>query len=155
MVVQNLGILKNAYSNDGTFMQYKGFWKFNTYYEQPPFLHMKTNINQTNMWMIEALGYSYCGATKIRSAWTFHWDGNSLYNISYSYLGGYGGLRPNNVYMSVDGYVVIVAVFNCTGYVGFMLNGYNTADVYTQNLLAVTGPRVTASAHSYNNYGVY
>lgn len=156
MRVQNLNILNNAYTNDGTFMQYKGFWKFNTYDWNGYYLHMKTNINTVNMWMIEAVGYNYCQATKIRSAWTFHWDGGNIYNISYRWLGGVNGLQPTNVYRSGDGYIVLVSYSPCWGYCGFMLNGYNTADVYNQSGLSNgQTPQVTQSAFSGSNSGVY
>jgi hypothetical protein len=156
MRVQNLNILNNAYSQDGTFMQYKGFWKFNSYDWSAYYLHMKTNINTVNMWMIEAVGYSYCQATKIRSTWTFHWDGGGLYSVSYNRFGGVNGLNPTNVYMSVDGYVVLVGYSPCWGYCGLMLNGYNTADVYNQSGLSNDKtPQITASAFSGANSGVY
>lgn len=156
MRAQNLNILNNAYTNDGTFMQYKGFWKFNSYDWSSYYLHMKTNINTVNMWMIEAVGYNYCYATKIRSTWTFHWDGGGLYSRSYNRLGGDNGCNPTNIYMSGDGYVVIVGYSACWGYCGFMLNGYNTADVYNQSGLSNDQtPQITAYAFSGGNSPIY
>ena len=156
MRVQNLNILQNTNSYDGTFMQYKGFWKFNSYYGNTDYLHMKTNINTVNMWMIEAVGYSYCQATKVRSTWTFHWDGNALYNRSYNRLGGNNGCNPTNIYMSSDGYVVIVGYSPCWGYCGFMLNAYNTADVYNQSAISNNKvPQITAAATSGGNSPIY
>ena len=156
MRVQNLAILQNTGSYDGTFMQYKGFWKFNSYDWNANYLHMKTNINTVNMWMIEAVGYNYCYATKVRSTWTFHWDGANLYNRSYNYLGGGNGCNPTNIYMSGDGYVVLVGYSACWGYCGFMLNGYNTADGYNQSAISNNKvPQITASAFSGGNSPIY
>lgn len=157
MNVKNLSILNNTSANDGTSMQYKGFWNFKTTDFSLYYLHMKTNINTVNnMWMIEAIGYNYCEATKIRSAWTFHNSGTTVYNISYTYLGGSRGLSPSNVYRSSDGYIVIVGWSPCWGYSGFMLNGYNTADGYNQASLSPDkSPQIIASAFSASNSGVY
>lgn len=156
MRVQNLNILNNANSGDGTFMQYKGFWKFNSYDWGAYYLHMKTNIDSVNnMWMIEAVGYTYCYSTKIRSTWTFHKSGSPLYSISYSRLGGDNGCNPTNVYVSGDGYVVIVAYSPCWGYCGFTLNGYNTADVYSQSISNGNTPQIIASAFSGGNSPIY
>jgi len=156
MRVQDLAILQNTHSYDGTFMQYKGFWKYNTYDFVTNYLHMKTNINTVNMWMIEAVGYSYAYGTKIRSTWTFHFDGGNLYARSYNRLGASGGCDPTNIYMSGDGYVVIVAYSGSWGYCGFMLNGYNTADVYNQSALSNNKvPQITASAFSGGNSPIY
>lgn len=156
MRVENLNILQNTYSYDGTFMQYKGFFKFNSYDWSSYYLHMKTNINTVNMWMIEAVGYNYCYATKVRSTWTFHWDGGGLYSRSYNRLGGDNGCNPTNIYMSSDGYVVIVGYSACWGYCGFMLNGYNTADIYNQSGLSNDKtPQITAYAFSGGNSPIY
>lgn len=157
MRAQNLNILNNAFTNDGTSMQYKGFWKFNSYDWNAYYLHMKTNINTTaNMWMIEAVGYNYCQLTKIRSTWTFHRSGNLLYYVSYNYLGGVNGAQPTNAYISGDGYVVLVAYSPCWGYCGFTLNGYNTADVYDQSSLSNDRtPQIIASAFSGGNSPIY
>jgi hypothetical protein len=153
----NLGILKNANSGDNTSMQYKGVWKFNVY--DPNYglyLHMKTNINTVNMWMFEAIGYNYCQGAMIRSAWTFHWDGGNLYSLSYTQKGPNSGCAPTNVYMSVDGYVVLVANSPCWGYCGFVLNAYNTADIYNQNGLSNNQyPQITASLFSAKNGGAF
>jgi hypothetical protein len=156
MRVQDLAILQNTGSYDGTFMQYKGFWKFNTTAFSAYYLHMKTNINTVNMWLIEAIGYNYQYSTKVRSSWTFHWDGNGLYSRSYSYLGGANGLSPTNIYMSGDGYVVLVGYSPGWGYCGFMLNAYNTADGYNQSGLSNNKvPQITASAFSGGNSPIY
>lgn len=157
MRAQDLAVLQNTYSYDGTFMQYKGFWKFNSYDWSTYYLHMKTNINSVNnMWLIEAIGYSYCYSTKVRSSWTFHKSGGGLYNLSYSRLGGSGGCDPTNIYLSGDGYVVIVGWSPCWGYCGFMLNGYNTADLYDQSGISNDRvPQIIASAFSGGNSPIY
>lgn len=157
MRVQNLNILQNIHSYDGTFMQYKGFWKFNTFEWGGYYLHMKTNINTVNnMWMIEAVGYNYCYGTKVRTAWSFHKSGGGLYNLAYNYLGGSNGLLPTNTYLSSDGYVVIVGYSPCWGYCGFMLNAYNTADLYNQSTLSNDKtPQIIVSSFSGSNSGVY
>lgn len=156
MKVQNLGILRNAASQDETCMQYKGFWKYNTYDFTSRYMHMKTNINSApNMWMIEAVGYNYAMQLAIRSAWTFHWDGNGLYSVSYRNLGGNNSLNPTNVYRSLDGYIVIAAYSDNWGYSGFMLNAYNTADVYYQYFGINRIPEIIAFAYSASNNPVY
>lgn len=159
MRVQDLAILQNTNSYDGTFMQYKGFWKFNSYYTgaSTEFLHMKTNINTVNMWLIEAVGYNYSQNVKVRSTWGFHWDGSNFYSLVFDSLGGYGySVQPQNIYRSADGYVVLVAYSSSWGYCGFMLNAYNTADVYNQSGLSNNKvPQITASAFSGSDSGVY
>lgn len=155
MRVQSLGILKNTAANDGTNLQYKGFWKFNSYDWSGYYLHMKTNLNSTNMWMIEAVGYNYCQATKIRSAWTFHYWYGTPYQVGMQRLGGVNGLNPTNVYISGDGYIVIVGYSPCWGYCGFMLNGYNTGDGYGQSGLNQQSPSIIASAFSGGNSPIY
>lgn len=161
MKAQNLAILQNTNSYDGTFMQYKGFWKFNSYFTGPAteYLHMKTNINTVNMWAIEAVGYNYSLAASVRSTWGFHWDGNNLYNRFYGNLSPSGyvySVQPQNIYMSTDGYVVLVAYSGSWGYCGFMLNAYNTADIYNQSALSNNKvPQITASAFSGSDSGVY
>ena len=156
MRVQTLGILQNTAAYDGTTMQYKGFWKYNTYDFVANYLHMKTNLNQVNMWMIEAVGYSYACGTKIRSAWTFHLWNNSIYNTGLARLGGGCGCNPTNVYRSSDGYVVIVAYSDNWGYCGFMLNGYNTGDGYGQSSISIDQtPQIIASAFSGGNSPIY
>ena len=156
MKVQSLGILQNTAAYDGTTMQYKGFWKFNSYDYSGYYLHMKTNLNSTNMWMIEAVGYNYCQSTKVRCAWTFHYWYGTPYNVGLQNLGSYMGFAPTNVYISSDGYIVLVGYSGCWGYCGFMLNGYNTGDGYGQSSISSDQtPQIIASAFSYSNSGVY
>ena len=156
MRVRDLGILQNTAAYDGTTMQYKGFWKFNSYDWNGNYLHMKTNLNSTNMWMIEAVGYNYCQATKVRSAWTFHHWYGIPYQVGLQRLGGVNGVNPTNVYMSGDGYIVIVGYSPCWGYCGFMLNGYNTGDGYGQSgISSDQTPQIIASAFSGGNSPIY
>jgi hypothetical protein len=157
MRAQDLAILQNTNSYDGTFMQYKGFWKFNTTAFSAYYLHMKTYINSVNnMWLIEAIGYNYQYSTKVRSSWTFHKSGGGLYSLSYSYLGGGNGLSPSNIYLSGDGYVVIVGYSPGWGYCGFMLNGYNTADLYDQSGISNNrSPEIIAASFSGSNSPIY
>lgn len=155
MRVENLAILNNAYSNDGTFMQYRGMYKFNTTYNGFGYIHMKTNINTVNnMWMFEAIGYNYGYAGNIRCGWVVHKSGSTLYYTGTSFAGF--GLNANTPYLSTDGYIVLVANRPSLYYVGFVLNAYNTADVYDQSSLENNKvPTVTASAISSSSTGVY
>lgn len=154
MRAQNLNILNNAFTNDGTFMQYKGFWKFNST-GSGPYLHMKTNINTVNnMWCFDAVGYNYGDSHAIRCTWVVHKSGGGLY-----YVGGgnlYFGMYNDGCYLSGDGYIVLRAYAGSYFYIGFMLNAYNTADVYDQSGLGNNKtPEILAAALSGSSSPIY
>lgn len=151
----NLGILNNADSGDNTMMQNKSIY-IHSQWGAPAanFLHMKTNITATNyMWMLEAVGYDYCQATTIRTAWVVHKSGGTLYHKGVASINS-GAFGANNVYLSSDQYLVVVAYMpGC--WQGFTLNAYNTAPLYYSPLDNEGMPTVTATAFSGSNSGVY
>lgn len=151
----NLGILNNADSGDNSMMQNKSIY-IHSQYGSPPanFLHMKTNINTTNnMWMFEAVGYDYCQATTIRTAWVVHKSGGGLYQTGQASINS-GPFAAHNTYLSSDQYLVIVAYMpGC--WQGFTLNAYNTAPNYYSDLDNGGMATITATAFSSSSIGVY
>lgn len=151
----NIGILQNVDSGDTTMSQNKSIY-IHSQYGAPPnnFIHMKTNITGwAYMWMLEAVGYDYCQATTIRTAWCVHKEGGTLYGKGVASINS-GAFGANNTYLSGDGYLVVVAYMpGC--WQGFTLNAYNTMPLYSNNLSNGGMPYVTAVAFSESNSGVY
>lgn len=144
-----------ADGNVGVNAQYNIFQ--NRFYGGGVYFQYKTNIpfSGWSMHNIEAIGYNYGNSQPIRCNWVFHISyGGGPYSVEYSTI--YGGLSADRVYQSGDGYVVIVAYSGNWGYCGFMLNGYNTADLYDQSSLSNNkAPQIIASAFSGGNSPIY
>jgi hypothetical protein len=151
----NISILNNVDSGDSTMMQNKSIY-IHSQWGAPPnnYLHMKTNLNAVNfMWMFEAVGYDYCQATTIRTAWVVHKSGGTLYHKGQVSINS-GPFGANNTYMSGDGYLVVVAYMpGC--WQGFTLNAYNTLPGYSQSVGTDGVVAITATAFSGGNTGVY
>jgi hypothetical protein len=115
---------------------------------------MKTNINSyNNMWMFEAVGYDYCYATSIRTAWVVHKSGSTLYHVGAVNISS-GPFGANTVYLSGDQYLVLVAYMpGC--WQGFTLNAYNTLPAYYQPLDNGGMATITATAFSGSNSPIY
>lgn len=129
--------------NDSNKLVQPGFYRFFTTEASTTLIcmHIKTNVprNSDIMSMIEAVGHNYKTNTGIRCAWVFYaYSGGGLY-IGLKKL--YNGFEPKDIYYSVDGYVVIVALSHYQGfwYNGFTLNGYQVAGNGREHKLQVLG----------------
>lgn len=119
----------NPYST--WYAQQKSFFNFYSYDSSLPYIHMKTNViayPTIDMWMIEAVGYSFALGQSIRCAWTWYtyppYTPNEIIGVGLESV--YPGMTAHGVYKSSDGYVCLRGY--CTGfyYTGFLLNGYPT-----------------------------
>lgn len=107
------------------YIQQRNIFRFNTTSGSPAYVHMKTNISGAGadgMYMFEAIGYAYGGASPIRCSWGLYIYNGTLYQTGVANI--YGGMDANGMYMSSDGYVCIRAYSGGMYYLGFSLNAY-------------------------------
>lgn len=103
----------------------RAFYRFRTESGSPLYIHMKTNINMTNiMWYIEAEGYNYGTALPVLCSWVGYAYEASNDVISTAVTNYYTGMNADGIYKSSDGYAVLRAYAVSHYYNGFVLNSY-------------------------------
>jgi hypothetical protein len=120
------------------------------YYGGDTYFHFKTNIPlDYTMCMIEAVGYSYGANQAIRAAWCFYTYAPANNVIQVGIQNYYGGLSADRVYLSSDGYAVVVA--NCASYFsGWTLNAYTQNPTgYNYNVQITAVAQLSSNANYY------
>lgn len=103
----------------------RAFYRFRTTDATPLYIHMKTNIDMTNiMWYIEAEGYNYGTSLPILCSWVGYAYAATSSILNDSLANYYTGMSANGIYKSSDGYVVLRAYASSQYYNGFVLNSY-------------------------------
>jgi hypothetical protein len=123
------------------------FWSFIQGTMNGGYVHMKTNVYQTNtqMYSVHFSGHDYSGAKAISA--TLGWYNYNPSNGPIS-IGGNAGTHSVSAYQSSDGYTVMVLGPTGGYYTAFTVSQYLT----TQSLADLT---ITASASSGSATGVY
>jgi hypothetical protein len=135
-------------SIESNFIQY-GIFAVNTVTGGGAYLHMETNIGTPSsyeMYLIEAVGYSYAVAKPIRCAWFGY---TYLYNISGVENTSYNGIEAVAAYDGGAGYLVLRAYLAGQHYNCFTLNAYMVAGNGYQQVVSIRRSSQNSTSGAY------
>jgi hypothetical protein len=134
-------------SGNGWYSKYN-IYLFYTYSATPNYVHFKTNVsaNTEKIFMIEAIGYNYGGASAIRAAWGVYTTGGG--GTTPKGLQTIAGLTADGVYTSSDGYACIRAYAGSLYFAGWILNAH-VHPSYSVNITITAASQNSTSGNYY------